>query len=167
MHPSRLFQNHAMLPVSCFKIMQCSQSAVSKSCNTPSQLFQNYASQSAVSKSCNAPSQPFHNHAVLSVSCFTIMQCWQSPVSNSCSAPSQLFQNHAMLPVSCFKIMECSFLWGKVSIKAGNKSCSKPAWPSGNAQTQKGSNERLFILTPTHNMHIFGEIPFVKPQNDT
>ena len=34
-------------------------------------------------------------------------------------------------------------------------------------QTQKGSNESLFILTRTHSMHIFGEIPFVKPQNDT
>ena len=34
-------------------------------------------------------------------------------------------------------------------------------------QTQRGSNERLFILTGTHSMHIFGgEIPFVKPQND-
>ena len=34
-------------------------------------------------------------------------------------------------------------------------------------QTQKGSNECLFILTQTHNMQIFGEIPFVKPQNGT
>ena len=34
-------------------------------------------------------------------------------------------------------------------------------------QTQKGSNERLFILTRTHSMQVFGEIPFVKPQNDT
>ena len=34
-------------------------------------------------------------------------------------------------------------------------------------QKQKGSNERLFILTRTHSMHIFGEIPFIKPQNDT
>ena len=34
-------------------------------------------------------------------------------------------------------------------------------------QTQKGSNERLFILTRTHSIHIFGEIPFIKPQNDT
>ena len=34
-------------------------------------------------------------------------------------------------------------------------------------QAQKGSNERLFVLTPTHSMHIFGEIPFIKPQNDT
>ena len=25
-------------------------------------------------------------------------------------------------------------------------------WPSGKAQTQKGSNERLFILTQTHSM---------------
>ena len=33
--------------------------------------------------------------------------------------------------------------------------------------TKKGSNERLFILTGTHSMQIFGEIPFVKPQNDT
>ena len=29
-------------------------------------------------------------------------------------------------------------------------------------QTQKGSNERLFIFTRTHSMHIFGEIPFLK-----
>ena len=35
------------------------------------------------------------------------------------------------------------------------------------SQTQKGSNERLFIFTRTHIMQIFGEIPFVKPQNDT
>ena len=28
-------------------------------------------------------------------------------------------------------------------------------------QTPKGSNERLFILTRTHSMHIFGEIPFI------
>ena len=34
-------------------------------------------------------------------------------------------------------------------------------------QTQKGSNERLFILTQTHSMQIFGEIPSIKPQNDT
>ena len=34
-------------------------------------------------------------------------------------------------------------------------------------QTYKGSNERLFILTRTHSMQIFGEIPFIKPQNDT
>ena len=33
-------------------------------------------------------------------------------------------------------------------------------------QTQKGSNERLFILIQTHNMQNFMEIPFVKPQND-
>jgi len=35
------------------------------------------------------------------------------------------------------------------------------------SQTQKGSKERLFIFTRTHSMQIFGEIPFVKPQNDT
>ena len=34
-------------------------------------------------------------------------------------------------------------------------------------QTRKGSNERLFNLTRTHSVHIFGEIPFIKPQNDT
>ena len=34
-------------------------------------------------------------------------------------------------------------------------------------ETQKGSNERLFILTRTHSMHIFGEIPFIKSQHDT
>ena len=28
-------------------------------------------------------------------------------------------------------------------------------------QTQKGSNKRLFILTWTHSMHIFGGIPFI------
>ena len=32
-------------------------------------------------------------------------------------------------------------------------------------ETQKGSNEHLFILTRTHSMQIFGEIPFIKPQN--
>ena len=32
-------------------------------------------------------------------------------------------------------------------------------------QTQKGSNERLFILT--HSVPISGEIPLIKPQNDT
>ena len=34
-------------------------------------------------------------------------------------------------------------------------------------QTQTGPNKRLFILTRTHSMQIFGEIPFVKSQNDT
>ena len=34
-------------------------------------------------------------------------------------------------------------------------------------QTQKGSNERLFILTQTHSITFFGEIPFIKPQNDS
>ena len=31
----------------------------------------------------------------------------------------------------------------------------------------RGSNERLFIMTQTQNLHIFGEIPFFKPQNNT
>ena len=30
-------------------------------------------------------------------------------------------------------------------------------------QTQKGSNEHLFIITRTHSMQIFREIPFIKP----
>ena len=34
-------------------------------------------------------------------------------------------------------------------------------------QTEKGSKERLLIMTRTHTMQIFGEIPYVKPQNDT
>ena len=34
-------------------------------------------------------------------------------------------------------------------------------------QTQETSKERLFIMTRTHSMQIFGEILFVKPQNDT
>ena len=34
-------------------------------------------------------------------------------------------------------------------------------------QTQKGLNECLFILTWMHSMHIFGEIPFIKPQSNT
>ena len=38
-----------------------------------------------------------------------------------------------------------------------------PGLPSG----ANGSNKRLFILTQTHSMQIFGEIPFIKPQNDT
>ena len=33
-------------------------------------------------------------------------------------------------------------------------------------QAQKGLNERLFILTRTHSMQMFGEVPFIKPQND-
>ena len=32
---------------------------------------------------------------------------------------------------------------------------------------KKHINERLFILTRTHSNQIFGEIPFIKPQNDT
>ena len=42
-------------------------------------------------------------------------------------------------------------------------------WYTNEIQTQKGSNECLFILTRTHmhSMQIFGEIPFIKPQNDT
>ena len=38
---------------------------------------------------------------------------------------------------------------------------------NGMILTQKGSNERLFLLTRTHSMQIVGEIPFMKPQNDT
>ena len=34
-------------------------------------------------------------------------------------------------------------------------------------QTQKASNERLSILTWTHSMQLFEEIPLVKQQNDT
>ena len=30
----------------------------------------------------------------------------------------------------------------------------------------KCSKERLFIMSQTHNLHIFGVIPFVKLQND-
>ena len=36
--------------------------------------------------------------------------------------------------------------------------------PKVQHQTQKVSNERLFILTRTYSMQIFGEIPFIKPQ---
>ena len=32
---------------------------------------------------------------------------------------------------------------------------------------KKVKKERLFILVRTHNMRILGEIPFLKPQNDT
>ena len=31
----------------------------------------------------------------------------------------------------------------------------------------KGSKEHLFIMTQTHNLQIFGVIPFAKLQNDT
>ena len=34
-------------------------------------------------------------------------------------------------------------------------------------QTQQGSNERLFVLTRTHSVQIFGEILLIKPQKDT
>ena len=40
-------------------------------------------------------------------------------------------------------------------------------WMPVEIQTQKGSSQHLFILTQTHSMRIFGEIPFIKPQNDT
>ena len=41
---------------------------------------------------------------------------------------------------------------------------SADALTSVHIQTQKGSNECLFILTRTRSMQIFGEIPFIKPQ---
>ena len=34
-------------------------------------------------------------------------------------------------------------------------------------QTQKGPKQRLFIMTQTYNLHIYGAIPFVESQNDT
>ena len=49
----------------------------------------------------------------------------------------------------------------------GKESRQKLILHGDKLQTQKGSNERLFSLTRTHSMHIFGEIPFVKPLNDT
>ena len=41
------------------------------------------------------------------------------------------------------------------------------SYTRGKIQTQKGSNERLFILTRTHSVALFGEIPFMRPQNGT
>ena len=41
------------------------------------------------------------------------------------------------------------------------------SYTRGKIQTQKGSNERLFILTRTHSRQIVGEIPFIESQNDT
>ena len=38
---------------------------------------------------------------------------------------------------------------------------------SSTVENTKGSKERLFIMTQTHNLQIFGVIPFVMPQNDT
>ena len=35
------------------------------------------------------------------------------------------------------------------------------------AKHTKGSKELLFIMTQTHNLHIFGVVPFVKLQNNT
>ena len=46
-----------------------------------------------------------------------------------------------------------------------SNSCSARA-VQNKIQTQKGSNKCLFILTPTHSMQNFGEIPFIKPQNN-
>ena len=48
-----------------------------------------------------------------------------------------------------------------------NAVCSIEETEISKIQTQKGTNEHLFLLILQHNMHIFGEIPFVKPQNDT
>ena len=46
------------------------------------------------------------------------------------------------------------------------KAAGQKALPCG-LRTQKGSIECLFILTRTHSIHIFREIPCIKPQNDT
>jgi len=36
----------------------------------------------------------------------------------------------------------------------------------GKIKMQKGSNKRLFILTQTHGVQIFGEIPFINNNNN-
>ena len=68
-------------------------------------------------------------------------QCWSLP---SCTATSARRWRPA-LPLWCGS--------GQGQSQAGME-----------IQTQKGSNARLFILTRTHSMQIFGEIPFIKPQ---
>ena len=63
----------------------------------------------------------------------------------------------------------CCFVWlkGEVVGRASKHKYlgvvldNKLSW--NEIQTQKGSNERLFILTLTHSMQIFWEIPFIKP----
>ena len=55
----------------------------------------------------------------------------------------------------------------RISTLIENVICSIEETEIRKIQTQKGSNEHLFLLILQHSMHIFGEIPFVKPQNDT
>ena len=52
---------------------------------------------------------------------------------------------------------ECCDLWCRTQ-PTGQEKLRHP--------NTKSSNERLFILTRTHSMQIFGEIPSIKPQND-
>ena len=47
-----------------------------------------------------------------------------------------------------------------------DRRCVTEEYVTDKTQTQKGSNECLFILT-RHSMQIFVEIPFIKPRNDT
>ena len=53
-----------------------------------------------------------------------------------------------------------------VNVKFNEEARSGQAEAAEDLNT-KSSNERVFILTQTHSMQIFGEIPFIKPQNDT
>ena len=59
------------------------------------------------------------------------------------------------------------WIWGDIDWSGMHLSNFSGATYAVLIQTQKGSNECLFILTRKHSMQIFGEIPFIKPQNDT
>ena len=65
------------------------------------------------------------------------------------------------------------YLWSQRIIRPARLYCGTRVTQEANIHftrdpnTKRFKNERLFILTRTHSMQIFGEIPFIKPQNDT
>ena len=68
--------------------------------------------------------------------------------------------------VSIFKILSFEIKIISLTIK---EKATKVKTESKEIQTQKGSNERLFTVTRTHTFcgKFFGEVPLIKPQNDT
>ena len=79
------------------------------------------------------------------------------PLKTQCAlAASKLLKK----PDQCRGVAVCSHLFWSGKTGADEAEVRK-------IQTQKGSNEHLFILTWTHSMQIFREIPFIEPQNNT
>ena len=78
------------------------------------------------------------------------------PLKTQCAlAASKLLKK----PDQCRGVAVCSHLFWSGKTGADEAEVRK-------IQTQNDSNECLFILTRTHSMHIFREVPFIKPQNE-